>query len=122
MNSEEERSTDAEAEAGFEEVAEGLDSIAAARDAGAVSREAMAAGVSDMTRGVDAIVASERRALLSEAVAEAGIEEIEFGCFNQPLCNITVIRLKQIDLKAGLEDRQPVLCCGYADIGIFCNI
>ena len=40
------------------------------------SKEALAAGASDVTRGVDALVASDRLAMLSDVVAAAGVTDV----------------------------------------------
>ena len=72
-NSDVEEVVEEVAEEGIENIAEGLDTIEAASDVGMASRLALAAGASDVTRGVDAQVVADRAAVLSDAVAVAGV-------------------------------------------------
>ena len=71
--------SDAAAQVGAEQVAEGEETLASAREIAAAGRATLAAGVSSVTRGVDALEVSERAALLSETVAAAGVADMAQG-------------------------------------------
>ena len=60
-------------EAGMEQLDAGEEILAVAGEAAAVGAAALAMGASDVTRGQDALLVSERAALLSHIVAEAGV-------------------------------------------------
>ena len=61
---------------GILDVAQGLDDLEAAGEIEDVSRDALAAGSSDMTRGIDEMLVADRAAVLSEAVATAGVVDL----------------------------------------------
>jgi len=67
------------AQVGAEQVSEGEETLASAKEIAAAGRATLAAGVSSVTRGVDALDVSERAALLSETVAAAGVRDMAQG-------------------------------------------